>query len=126
MTFYSELAADAADLIAEFGQPVTLTRSVPGAYDTATGTNGASTVTTQACLAVEDAYKAREIDGTLVRVGDRRLILSPETSSGTAVTAAEPGDTITFADGTVWTVKTVEPTSPGGTALIYTLQLRRG
>lgn len=126
MTFYADMASTAADLIAQFGQPVTLTRSVPGAYDTATGTNGAPDVSTQSCLAVEDAYTAREIDGTLVRVGDRRLILSPETSAGATVNAPQPGDTITFADASLWTVKTVEPTSPGGTALIYTLQLRRG
>lgn len=126
MTFYADMAATAADLIAEFGQPVTLTRSVPGTYNTATATNGAPQVTTQSCLAVEDAYKAREIDGTLIRVGDKKLILSPQTSAGASVTAPQTGDTVTFADTSVWTVKAVEPLSPGGTALIYTLQLRQG
>lgn len=123
--FYDDMAATAAELIAEFGQPVTLTHSVPGAYDTETGTSAAATVTTQACLGVEEAYSARSIDGTLILAGDKKLMLSVETTAGTAVTAPAVEDTVTFADASVWTIKAVEPLSPGGTALLYTLQLRR-
>lgn len=125
MTFYADMAATSADLIAQFGQAVTVTRSVPGSYDPATGGVGSPTVTTQDCLAVEDAYRAREIDGTLIRAGDKRLMLSPAVVTGAAVTAPETTDTVTFADGSVWAIKAVEPLSPGGTALLYTLQLRR-
>lgn len=125
MTFYADMAGTAAELIAEFGLAVILTRSVPGSYSPSTGGVGSPTVTTQECLAVEEAYRAGEIDGTLVRAGDKKLILSPKVSSGASVTAPDTTDTVTFADGSVWTVKAVEPLSPGGTALIYTLQLRR-
>lgn len=125
--FYDRMAQTAARLIKDKGQPVALTRSVPGAYDTATGTNGAPTVTTQACLAVEDAYRLGEINGTLIRVGDKRLILSPQTSAGATVTAPQTGDTATFAgDANPWTVKMADPLSPGGTALLFTVHLRRG
>lgn len=124
--FYDDMASTAAEMIGEFGQAVTLTRSVPGAYNPTTGTNGAATVTTQSCLAVEEAYKAREIDGTLIKAGDKKLILSPQTAAGATVTAPTEGDTVTFAgDADPWTIKSVEPLSPGGTALLYTLQLRR-
>lgn len=124
MTFYADMAATAADLITAFGQPVTLTRSTPGSYDAATGTVTNST-TTQSGLGVEEAYSARSIDGALILSGDKKLMLSVETAAGAAITAPQVEDTVTFPDTSVWTIKAVEPLSPGGTALIYTLQLRR-
>lgn len=123
---YAEAQADALELIAEFGQSVTLTRSVPGAYDTATGTTGAATVTTQTVLAVEEAYHARSIDGTLILAGDKKLLVSPLTAAGAAISAPKAEDTVTFSgDASPWTVKSVEALAPAGTPVLYTLQLRR-
>jgi hypothetical protein len=67
---------------------------------------------------VQEAYAGREIDGTLVKAGDIRLLVS-------AGTAQAVEDAVTLADGTVGTVKAVEPFSPGGTVLYYTLRVRR-
>ena len=125
MTFYADMADTSAEMIAEFGQDVTLTLSVPGAYDTATGTTAAPDVSTQTVKGVEEAYSARSIDGTLILAGDKKLHVSPLNAAGAAITAPQVESTVTFTDGSVWTVKAVMPLSPGGTPLLYTLQLRK-
>lgn len=123
--FYDDMAGTAGDLIAEFGQAVTLTHSAPGTYDTATGTTSDPTVTTQACRGVEEFYSAPSITGTLIQAGDKKLLLSPLNEAGAAITPPVAEDTITFADGVVWTVKDPGPLSPGGTPVMFTLQLRK-
>lgn len=122
--FYDDMASTSGELIAEFGQAVTLTHSVAGAYNTATGKKGAATVTTQTVMGLEDSYSAFSIDGTLVKAGDKKLYLSPLDTAGAAITPPVPEDTVTLADGSLWTVKKVDPTSPAGQPVLFTLQLR--
>lgn len=117
MTFYSDLAADAHELIKEFGQTMTLKRLTPGAYDPATGTVS-NTTTTETATGVELEYTSREIDGTMVLRGDKKLILST-----TGIGAPKVDDTVTIGT-TVYTLKNVQPLSPGGTVVIYTCQAR--
>lgn len=117
MSFYSETAADATEAIREFGQAVTITHVVTGAYDPATGLVS-STSTVQSGFAVELAYSSSEIDGTLILRGDKKLLLS---ISGMTAIAVE--DTCTVG-GVVYVIKNVKPLSPGGIVLLYELQLR--
>lgn len=117
MTFYSDLAADAHDMIVEFGQTMTLKRLTPGAYDPATGTL-TNTTTTETATGVELDYTSSEIDGTVILRGDRKLILST-----TGIGAPKVDDTVTIGT-TVYTLKNVQPLSPGGTVVIYTCQVR--
>lgn len=122
--FYTGMAATAAAMVREFGQAVTVSRKAAGTYSPSTGA-ATVTTTTQAGLGVEVAYTAREIDGTLVLAGDKKLILGPLNAAGASLTAPQMDDTITLADGGVWTIRAIEPLSPAGTLLIWTLQLRR-
>ncbi|MDQ0462626.1 hypothetical protein QO010_000374 [Caulobacter ginsengisoli] len=117
MSFYDDMAATAAGMLAEFGQAVTISRTAPGAYDTATGTNGPPTVLSWTVAGLEEAYDSRLIDGTLILAGDRRLLVEP------GPFAVE--DAVIMADGTTGTVKAVTPFSPGGTALYVELRVRR-
>jgi hypothetical protein len=117
MSFYDDMAATAAGMIGEFGQQVTISRSTPGAYDTATGTNGAPSLQSWTVAALEEAYDARLVDGTLIRADDRRLLAQP------GPFAVE--DIVTLADGSSGTVKAVRPFSPGGTTLYIELRVRR-
>lgn len=121
---YDELAASAAGMIAAFGQPVTLTSVEPGGYDpeTATGRPGAATLVT--VMGVVTAYAAGEIDGTLVRQGDRRLALSPVDTAGRPLPEPPTGARLALADGSRFTVMAVEAASPAGAPLVYRLQLR--
>ena len=125
MTFYGDMAATSAELLTEFGQAVTLTESTPGAYNTATGEPAAPDVTNQSAVGVVRDYSSRSIDGTLIQVGDRLLIVGPKTTAGAVLAEPTVESGVTLADETVWTVKRVETVKPAGVVLAYRLQLRR-
>lgn len=120
MSFYDELAATAEELLAEFGAAATLSRSTPGAYDPATGTDTPATTTTQCRAAVFD-YATRLVDGTLVRQGDRQAFVSV---LGLTF-EPQPSDTMLWG-GVTYTVVRVTQTAPSGQAVLYELQVRRG
>lgn len=82
---------------------------------------------------VLESYSAHSIDGSLIKSGDRKFLLSALefTSTGallSPVTAlAEPTideTVLTFGGGAKWRVKQCDPLSPAGLAILYTLQLR--
>lgn len=118
MTFYTELAADAKELLAEFGQDVTLVTTTQGSYDVDTGTTTDSTVTQSGLKAVVTNYKQAEIDGTKILQGDCKVIIE---------SAATPSvnSTVTTADGTVFTVIDFVKIAPSGEAVIYKLRVRK-
>lgn len=107
--FYDRMIATAARLIAKYGQPVTLIQ-----------TTGASD-----CVGIEQAYKANEIDGTLVKQGDNRVILASRTAAGAALAEPKRHSHVVLADGVKWSLESVEAMRPAGQALVYILQLRR-
>ena len=117
MTIHTRAAATALRLLAKYGQAVTLTHSAPGTYDPDTG-SVANTLTTQAGVAAELDYTEREIDGTLVQRGDKKLLLA---SSG--VTMPTVDDTVTVRS-VVYTIKSVNAVAPGGVDIVYELQGR--
>lgn len=118
MTFYSELAADAKLLLAEFGQDVTLATVTQGTYDVNTGTTTDSTVTQSGLKAVVTKYNQAEIDGTKILQGDCKVIIE---------SAATPSvnSIVTTADGTVFTVIDFVKIAPSGEVVIYKLQVRK-
>lgn len=117
MTFYSDMAQTAHDLLVEFGQSVTLTRLTPGAYDPNTGTATVVKTTQSGKGAVLD-YGNRDIDGTIVKTGDRNLILS-------AIGLVLPlvGDEVTVG-ATIYKITNVKPLSPAGVLVIAECNLR--
>lgn len=116
---YSRIAATALRLIANFGQAITITSRAQGAY-TASTSSYAVTETTQTTRGVIDQYKSREIDGTLIQVGDSKLIIAAQ-----GLTAPTINDTVTLADSSKLTIKNIDPISPAGTPIIYICQVRR-
>lgn len=116
---YSRIAATALKLIADFGQVVTITSRAQGAY-TASTSSYAVTETTQTTRGVIDQYKAREIDGTLVQVGDSKLIVAAQ-----GLTAPTINNTVTLANSSKLTIKSIDPISPAGIPIIYICQVRR-
>lgn len=113
---YTRLRSTAERLIARFGQSATLTRVATSgtAYDPTT-TETDYTVT----VAVME-YTDRERDGTLIKVGDKKVYLS---TSGLSIT---PGvaDKITIG-GVEHEIINVMPLNPGGTVVMYETQARR-
>lgn len=118
--FYEDMAATAAEMLAEFGQPVTVTRETPGGYDPATGTTTAGTVQTWAPAGVKLDYTQREIDGTLIKSGDQRVYMSAE-----AGLDPQTGDTVTLG-AEVWRVVTSRTLAPAGVAVLLDVQVRAG
>lgn len=115
---YTSSAATADRLIQKFGTTVTMARSVPGAYNPATGAPGTPTDTTQDVKAVVLDYPQKYIDGTLIREGDRKALVS-----AVGTTAPQPDDTFTW-KGQALVVVQAKELGPAGTAVLYTLQVR--
>lgn len=95
---------------------VRLRRVTAGEYDPATGKVVQTEVDHEAIGVFLD-YAQRDIDGTLIRVGDRRVLMAPD--------APRPltGDAVAV-DDQVLCVVAVRVTEPAGVAVLYELQVR--
>lgn len=116
MSFYGGLRATAAALIADKGQPITLTNRTSGTYDPATGSATIATVVEETFGVVLD-FAAKDIDGTLIKRGDKKVILEATTIFPTSTSTLTIG-------GVVHTVVEAVPVNPGGTVVIYKIQAR--
>lgn len=115
MTFYTDMAEVAAELLTEFGQAVTLKRST-GTVDPVTGadTRSTSDVTT---VGVVMNYPQAIIDGTRIQSGDRRLMIDASEEpklTDTVLIGSEP-----------WSIQEIEVSSPAGTAIRYAVRIRK-
>lgn len=112
---YVRAAATAHRLITKFGRAITIRRTA------SSGTAWAPTLTPTdhaATAAVLD-YTARDIDGTLVKVGDRRVIIS---TSGVTIEPATQDRLII--GGEEMAIVRVTKLSPAGTVVYYEAQCR--
>lgn len=113
---YAASAADASELLREFGQTVTLSRTTEPVYDPITGEyTGGGTVTASALAVLlpvgDDAGKQFGENG-VVRVDDRKVIVE-------AGAAVDELTTLTDAGGLVWTFVNVTVLAPAGTVVLY-------
>jgi hypothetical protein len=122
MEFYSKMQATANRLLKGKGQEITLTRQTAGAYDPATGT-AAVTTTTQTAYGAMFEYGDKNIDGVLIKEGDKQLLLSALNSAGTALVAPQLNDTVTI-NTVVYTVVRIKPLSPAGTTVLFDCNIR--
>lgn len=120
MSFYDDVAADADDLLVEFGQTCVLGVVTAGEYDPETGETSVTTTEHSVTAAIFD-YPQKFVDGTLILVGDKRALAS---SVGLTVDPA-PGNTFTDAGGAVHQVINAKNLSPAGTSVLWTLQVRK-
>lgn len=116
MSFYSDLAADASGLIAEFGAPIVLVRK-SSEYDPEEGVT--TDQDTHTGMAVRTQYSLRDIDGTLILQSDVRLLVSAADN----MPQPEHGDSVSF-DGNVYTVVNATPLRPADVTLYYDVQAR--
>lgn len=125
MALYAQVRTAVHKLLKTAGQELTLTRVIEGAYDTATS-SAATTTSTQTGIGAIFDRGDKDIDGTLIRVGDKQLILSPLNSDGVAITAPQLGDTVTTAAVDRYTVEEpLKELNPGGTVVAYDCNLRK-
>jgi len=124
MTFYARLQATVNRLLKGKGQSLTLTKVTAGTYNPATGGfTGAGTSTQTAYGAIFD-YGTKQIDGTLIKAGDKQLLLSAFNTDGAALTDPVLGDTVSIG-GVVYTlVEPLKEVNPAGTVVMFDCNVR--
>lgn len=114
---YASLATTADTIIGNFGIPVTVVSKGTASYDIDTG-SVTSTNVTQTANGVITNYDSKDIDGSVILRGDKRLLLSP-----IGITSIKPDARVTLA-GVSYIVVSVNETNPAGVPLVYDLQIR--
>ena len=122
--FYTRVQATANKLLKGKGQSLILTRQISGTYDPVTGAATVTTTTQTGTGAIFD-YGTKNIDGTLIKQGDKQLLLSVVNAAGTALTAPALNDTVTDKNGIVYTlVEPLKTIAPAGTTVMFECNLR--
>lgn len=117
MTFYGGLKSVASNLLQSKGQQVTFSRETSTGFDGATGKDQVNMATYNGYGAAFN-YNRTEIDDRLIQSSDIRFVMEATT------TVPINGDTTTI-DGVIYRIMSVKVVSPGGTVVIYQVQLRR-
>lgn len=116
MSFYAGMAATAKQLLDKYGQVVTVTRTINGAFDPAMGTESGETQTSFTASAAVFDYETSQIDGESIKKGDKRTYLE-------STNAPKNNDVVTTSDGDLKVVG-FTTIGPSGEAVVYVLQLR--
>lgn len=104
-----------ARLMQKFGSDLTLTRPGTPTYNPATGTVTSTAASTITARGVFIEYRDDHIDGTMIRRGDRKLLLAAQGATGT------PAVEDTVAGLKVVEVRTI---APNGTPIGWACQMR--
>lgn len=115
---YNELKATARKLLKSFGQSMTITRDVAGAYNPETGAIS-NTQQTYTDFGVVLPYSegVSSVPDSLIQAGDRKVFIQLSTEP-------KPTDKITIA-GVVHNIVNVMPLEPSGINVLYELQIRK-
>lgn len=121
MSFYSEMAQLADEMIDEYGQSVILTKNSTTPSDATKPWRGSTNAdsSTQAMAVLLD-YSEREQDGEIIRRGDQKAYVA-----AVGVPDLKEYDTLTQAGGSQFRIQNVITLNPGGTALLFELHLRK-
>ncbi len=138
MTFYTEMADTASELLAEFGTAVNIVRPALN-FDNTTNkpTSGGNTVI--ASTGVFRSIARRLVDGTRIQSGDRELVLIPDVQvrMGDRIDVSSVGDTtattVGGAPGIIlgagiagsWAIQEINEIRPAGVLLAYVVRVRR-
>jgi hypothetical protein len=123
MSIYTKLRATANKMLKGKGQTITLIKQSAGSYSVSTGAVTVTPSTYYAYGAIFD-YGTKDIDGTLIKAGDKQLLLSAySTTTGTLLTAPAVNDKVTVA-GITYTITQIKTVAPGGTTVIYDCNIR--
>lgn len=105
------------------GFELTLKRTTQGVYDPATG-GSVPTVESFEGSGFRENYKQSDIDGTRVKQGDFKILVSPVLLDGSDMPQPKSLDTIAF-DGETYTIQSVDPWNYAGLAVGFSVQARK-
>lgn len=110
------LDEDVAYLLEDRGSDLTLSRQAAGAYDPSAGTMASTSTTTYTIRGVFINYADRNVDGSVVRMGDRRLLVRASDAPVTPAIADRVGG-LQIID-----VRTI---APNGAPIAWACQMRK-
>jgi hypothetical protein len=119
---YPRLERTANRLIRENGRPVTIERPAQGVFNATTGATdfggGDGKPTRHETIGVLRNYETNFIDGSLIKANDRELLLDgrfkPEVTDRIFMDGKKVGDI----------VAPIKEVNPGGTVILYKIQIR--
>ena len=121
MAFYDEMAVMALEMITEFGQPVTISKTESGEYDPEIGGEVPGATVEQIAQGILLDFTGQEFqNNSLIRQGDKKLKIAAQGL------AWVPGllDKV-VAQGRTWSiVPPLKEVNPAGTPILYELQVR--
>lgn len=105
------------------GLELTLKRTTQGEYNPATGGSTPSIETFDGS-GFRENYKQSDIDGTRIKQGDFKILISPVLLDGSNMPQPKSLDTIAF-DGDTYTIQNVDPWNYAGLAVGFSVQARK-
>ncbi|MGI4847551.1 MAG: hypothetical protein ACRYGK_05365 [Janthinobacterium lividum] len=119
---YAKSAVTADRLIKKFGQAVRIRRITVGAYDPALGEAPMTKLDHDGIGALLD-FEQRDIDGSRIKVGDQRLLLSPKKADGSAMPLPTTDDLVVIGT-TEYSVQPSKQLAPAGVPVLFDLHIR--
>jgi len=113
---YQALATRVGNLIEKMGKPLTLRSYSAATYDPVTMIHTAGAATDVAVYGVEERFRSYEIDGTLIKGGDRKFIVASDIVPTLAMKMVE--------SSAEYQIVAVSPLQPGTVTLYYEIQVR--
>ncbi|GLX91966.1 hypothetical protein [Pseudomonas lundensis] len=121
MAFYDEMAVMALEMITEFGQPVTISKTESGEYDPEIGGEVPGATVEQIAQGILLDFTGQEFqNNSLIRQGDKKLKIAAQGL------AWAPGllDKV-IVQGRTWSiVPPLKEVNPAGTPILYELAVR--
>lgn len=128
MADYSQETIDAAADLLEAGAVISLVWSVVTQYDPSNPSAPPAPPVAVQAAGVVLPYSSNKIGtqpDSLIRAGDRQLLLAALDITGAALPEPPPDAEVTLADGSVWLVKNPQPLAPAGVPIMYDITIRR-
>jgi hypothetical protein len=121
MAFYDEMAVMALEMITEFGQPVTISKTEPGEYDPDIGGEAPGEPVEQTAQGILLDFTGQEFqNNSLIKQGDKKLKIAAQ---GLAWVPGLLNKVII--QGRTWSiVPPLKEVNPAGTPILYELQVR--
>jgi len=121
MAFYDEMAVMALEMITEFGQPVTISKTQPGEYDPETGGESPGITIEQIAQGILLDFTGQEFqNNSLIKQGDKKLKIAAQGLEW----APELLNKVVVQSRTWSIVPPLKEINPAGTPILYELQVR--
>ncbi|WP_085731202.1 MULTISPECIES: hypothetical protein [unclassified Pseudomonas] len=121
MAFYDEMAVMALEMITEFGQPVTISKTEPGEYDPDIGGESPGATIEQTAQGILLDFTGQEFqNNSLIKQGDKKLKIAAQGLEWVPDLLNK-----VIIQGRTWSiVPPLKEVNPAGTPILYELQVR--